>query len=341
MDTNKNNKTQAKKRAPWLTQEVISLTRLKASLWKRNQASKWKCSKLVQEYQIIRNKVKKPVPQRETNLKTSFQLTKITLLAYVNYKQSTPTGIQTLVKKGKLVYVKLEIANILNKQFESAFTYPESQISSLLNARTKEKLDNIKRKQYLIFWQKQTLTKADTDPNKKQECDLVHPYVLKEAALEFSEPLPLIFNHTMRSGEVQKVWLDDNVTPIFKKGSTTDPNNYRRISLTSVICKILEKLVKKELLAYFTNHKLLCDQQHGFVPHKPCRTNLLESIDLLTHLKANKLQVFLDFSKAFDKVYHPSLLEKLSKYCIAWNLLKWLGEDHSDWIIVMSGVPQG
>ena len=132
----------------------------------------------------------------------------------------------------------------------------------------------------------------------------------------------------MLTGEVPKVYLDANVTPLFKKGFRTDPSNYRPISLTSFICEILKKLVKKELLAYLTNHGLLCNQHRGFVPHKSCTINLLESIDALTHLKAKKLQadmVFLDLSKAIDKVHHPSLLEKLSKNGIAGNFLKWLG----------------
>ena len=58
-----------------------------------------------------------------------------------------------------------------------------------------------------------------------QECDMVNPYVLKEASVEFAEPLQLIFERSINTGKVPKVWLDAHVIPIFKKGATNDPGN--------------------------------------------------------------------------------------------------------------------
>ena len=167
----------------------------------------------------------------------------------------------------------------------------------------------------------------------------------------------MIFQQSLNSGEVPRSWLDANVTHISKKGAHTDPNNYRPISLASIICKLLEKIVKKELISHLTKNNLICDDQHGFVPSRSFTTNLLESLDLAIHLLAKKLHVdmvFLDFEKAFDKVHHPSLLIKLEKYGITGNILNWikaylsnriqrvvLGDTVSDWSPVVSGVPQG
>ena len=68
-----------------------------------------------------------------------------------------------------------------------------------------------------------------SDPHRPQGCDSVNPYVLKEEGV--------VFKNSLNTGKVlPKEWLEAYVTSIFKKGSQTDPNNYRPISLTSIIC---------------------------------------------------------------------------------------------------------
>ena len=142
-----------------------------------------------------------------------------------------------------------------------------------------------------------------------------------------------------------------------QKSSTLDPNNYRQISLTSVVCKLMEKMIKHEVLKHCINKRLLSDALHGFVPNKSCTTNLLESLYMMTKTLDNKIEmdlIFLDFAKAFDKVNHQLLKLKLENYGIKGNLLSWissflenrkqrvvLGETVSDWVSVTSGVPQG
>ena len=180
---------------------------------------------------------------------------------------------------------------------------------------------------------------------------------MREAAVELAEPLRMLFQHSLSTEEVPRAWLEANVTPIYKKGAHIDPNNYRPISLTSIICKLQEKIIKNEQIEHLRNNNLLCDEQHGFVPNRSCTTNLLESLDMATYLISKKLHVnmvFLDFAKAFDKVHHPSLLVKLEKYGIADNILNWikafltnrrqrvvLGDTISDWTPIVSGVLRG
>ena len=99
--------------------------------------------------------------------KRPFSWQKERLFAYVN---SSPTGIQTLVKIGKLVYDKQAIANILNKQFELAFTNLETQTSSVLNVRTKEKFDNIKITSKAVF---DLLTRESSTTNLLESIDVL------------------------------------------------------------------------------------------------------------------------------------------------------------------------
>jgi hypothetical protein len=159
-------------------------------------------------------------------------------------------------------------------------------------------------------------------------------------------------------GEVPEAWREANVAPLFKKkGSRLIPGNYRPVSLTSVPCKLLEKIVRDVVMDYLVKNNLISKQQHGFVKNKACVTNLLESTDFLTNSLARKNWVdllFLDFEKAFDKVPHRRLLQKLEAYGVSGSILKWieaflrnrrqrvvLGGECSEWESVCSGVPQG
>ena len=160
----------------------------------------------------------------------------------------------------------------------------------------------------------------------------------------------------MKTGIVPEKWKEANITPIFKKGSRVKKCNYRGISLTSVPGKIMEKLVKKVMLTHLTKYSLINEQQHGFVRLKSCVTNLLECLDIITQaINQGALVdlIFLDFAKAFDKVWHRGLILKLEALGFNGEILKWIeafltgrrqrvviGEITSEWKNVISGVPQ-
>ena len=72
--------------------------------------------------------------------------------------------------------------------------------------------------------------------------DDIHPRVLRELAEVIAELLSIIYQHSLLTGEVPEDWRLANVTPIYKKGCRVDPRNYRPVSLTSVLGKIMEQL---------------------------------------------------------------------------------------------------
>ena len=117
------------------------------------------------------------------------------------------------------------------------------------------------------------------------------------------------------------------MTAIFKKGKKTDPGNYRPVSLTSVISKIMESIVRDEIVSHLMKNGLITDAQHGFVPGRDCMTQLLECIeDWSRRLENNQVfdVIYTDFSKVFDSVPHERLFLKLDAIGIRGNVLKWI-----------------
>ncbi|KAF2350290.1 Reverse transcriptase domain [Trinorchestia longiramus] len=106
---------------------------------------------------------------------------------------------------------------------------------------------------------------------------------------------------------------------IFKKRYKQIPNNYRPISLTSVISKRIERLLKVRITKHLNDQNLITDTEHGFREKRSCHTNLLDFFGevncIYDHKKAVDL-VYLDFQKAFDKVPHERLMAKVEAHGI-------------------------
>ncbi|CAL4087000.1 unnamed protein product, partial [Meganyctiphanes norvegica] len=157
--------------------------------------------------------------------------------------------------------------------------------------------------------------------------DTIHPKVLKECAANLALPLFLIFRHSLDSGFLPLDWKLANVTPIYKKGVKSDPLNYRPISLTSVPCKVMERLVKNKIMDHLESNNLLSKHQHGFRSRRSCLTQLLEYFqEIHDFLDASDPvdAVYLDCKKAFDTVPHKRQIVKLKAYGITGKILKWI-----------------
>ena len=130
---------------------------------------------------------------------------------------------------------------------------------------------------------------------------------MKECANEIAPALKLIFEKSLSSGIVPTDWRRANVSPLFKKGSKFKPENYRPVSLTSVPCKIMERIIKDEIIGHLEKNELIRNTQHGFIASKSCVTNLLEFLEEVTKRidEGEPVDIIcLDFAKAFDKVCH-------------------------------------
>ena len=195
--------------------------------------------------------------------------------------------------------------------------------------------------------------KVDKSPGP----DNLYPLVLKECHEQLALPLFIIFRKSLDEGSLPEDWKIANVTPIFKKGPRSEPGNYRPVSLTSQVCKIMESLIRGNLLRHVENFNLQTEHQHGFTRNKSCLSNLLETLEAWTEALDHGYgvdAVYLDYMKAFDRVPHKRLMEKLHGYGIHGKAHTWISDfltkgkqrvvvkdATSEWIEVSSGVPQG
>ena len=118
--------------------------------------------------------------------------------------------------------------------------------------------------------------------------------------------LATLFRQTLKDGTVPQYWKVANVTPIFKKGSRSDPCNYRPISLTYVPCKLVKRIIRDALVKHMDSNNLFCKNQHGFRSGHSCTTQLLECLEDWTQAIDNGSTgdiIYLDFCKIFDNAW--------------------------------------
>lgn len=195
------------------------------------------------------------------------------------------------------------------------------------------------------------------DPTKASGPDVVSPRLIKEGANELAEPLSLLFNKLITNSVFPACWKQANVSPIFKKSDPSKPSNYRPISLLSCLGKLMERCVHKYLYNYVISNDILTTFQSGFIKGDSTvnqLTYLYNDISKAMDEGKEVRAVFCDISKAFDRVWHRGLLQKLSSIGIQGSLLNWfssylssrkqrvvIANSSSSWSTINAGVPQG
>ena len=166
-------------------------------------------------------------------------------------------------------------AEALNNFFSSVFT-----IEDTTNMPTFEDRPVLNTLNELNFTQanvQKILQKLKSD--KAQVLDGMHPRVLKELNTELAIPLFILFRKTLEYEQIPTAWKEGQIIPIFKKGDKSSVSNCRPVSLTTVISKVMETLVRNNIMEHLINKKLLTDAQHGFVSGRSCVTQLIETIE--------------------------------------------------------------
>ena len=166
---------------------------------------------------------------------------------------------------------------------------------------------------------------------------------IRQVLPPFAGEITIFFNFCLQNGIFPNQWKMSFVTPVFKKGDRTHVNNYRPISLLCCLSKVFERLVANHIMKYIISNNLVSQRQSGFMPNDSTTNQILHiTNDILESFEKGDetIVVFMDISKAFDRVWHRGLLVKLENNGIKGSLLKWFQSYLSDRYqrVVLNGV---
>ena len=145
--------------------------------------------------------------------------------------------------------------------------------------------------------------------------------------------MSIIFNKSFQSGHLPCDWKIAYITSIHKKGLRNAAGNYRPVSLTSTVVKLMESIIKSSIFNHLISNNLISSSQFGFLPGHSCSTQLLYVMDIITSSLDHGLSVdviYLDLQKAFDSVPHNRLLVQVESYGISGKFLAWIKSFLSD-----------
>ena len=343
----------AKYRPPWLTSEINKMIRKKQRCYNRA-----KNTNLEKDWTIFREtrkciqKALKTAHDNYTNKILTEDGDTKALWRYLKGLKKDTCGIGTLTKNGISATTPSDKAKLLNAQFSSVFTKENYKNIPSPAKRVSPNMTQIKVAPEGV---KKLLTNLKT--KKAMGPDFLPAIVLKECATEISHPLALIIQQSLDTSIVPNDWKEALITPIFKKGTRSDPANYRPVSLTSICCKIAEHIIVSQTMSHLDKFNLLSPNQHGFRSRVSCDTQLLITIHDFAEILNRKSQVdiaVLDFEKAFDKVAHHRLIKKLYSFNINYKVINWIQnflKKRTQTVVVdgfssgkesvTSGVPQG
>ena len=273
---------------------------------------------------------------------------------YANKKMKTINSLPPLIdQNGNLITDDQTKANIFNEVFQSVYCTDNGnplKLTSRINVD--ETLNNILIEEVII---KNLLQKLA--PKTSKTPDGLPAIFLKKVGGSISKFLCMFFQLSINTSTTPWQWRTAFIIPVYKKAARNNPLNYRPISLTSSVCRLLEKIICTFLLDHLFSKNLLSTNQHGFLPRRSSSTQLLSALNDW-HASLNSDEpvsvIYTDLAKAFDKVSHVKLLEVVKSYGIEGNLYNWIKsflsdrkqhvsikQSISESRDVLSGVPQG
>ncbi|EYB97204.1 hypothetical protein Y032_0142g2297 [Ancylostoma ceylanicum] len=278
------------------------------------------------------------------------------LFQYLRKKMKPLSSVRTITDQSSIpICSDQSKADALGKYFASVFqdnpnnSPPTSFLSSIGH----------KCSELLIHPEETLRFLKNLKPSTTESFDGIPQIVYKKCALALYKPLTHIFNISLLLGEVPDLWRNAIITPIPKVSETKYVSDSRPISIIPAPAKVMEKIIREKLQSWFQRFHIIPENQHGFLAGSSTLTNLADclfdwSVALNTGLSVDV--IYVDLSKAFDKVNHHILLTRLDFLGVSDQLLivRWLesyltsrkltvkvGTTFSEMYPCPSGVPQG
>lgn len=343
---------------PWVTPELIAQIKSKHSLYRAYLKTRTEATWL--RFTAQRNRVTTLLRRAKSNFIESTTNTshynKQHLYKLVRCLKKSPVRpIPGLIVDNQDVQDSQEKATALNEFFinqsrQSVHNTPTVIPDIRIDPQPGPSLDKICTSPTEV----ETLLRA-LDTKKSAGYDGINTRVLKEAAAQLAPSLCQLFNLSFQHSILPQDWKDATISPLFKKGDPHLCNNYRPISLLSVVSKVCERIVHSRLYKHLERY--LPPHQSGFRREDGTELQLARIIHEISASRDSGdavMACFFDLSKAFDRVWHDGLIAKLEHCNVAGTVLSWLRAyltgrrqrvavegTTSDWLLIPAGVPQG
>ena len=230
-------------------------------------------------YHSIRNKItctnREAHTKYQSNLFTSDgEINRGKFWKYIKSIRKDQHGIAPLNVNDTVIVNSKDKAEALNCQFQSVFTHEDLSHLPSCYGPSQPVIPDISISVDGVLNLLKTL-----DTKKASGPDQIPARILKLCAEEIAPILTVIFIQSLNSGFIPKDWLSANITPVFKKGDRSKPNNYCPISLTSICCKIFEHILYHHIIEHLNTNSILIDQQFGFRSGHSCEAQLISVVE--------------------------------------------------------------
>ena len=341
----------------WFSHDTIHLIKMKRRLYNRliKSPSDGIKFRYKQISNLVRFKTRQDTESHVSSLSNKFFGSPKPFWRWLNSFKGNRSPIPPLLHNNDNVTVDTLKAETFNAYFSSVFTVDDGSDVPMLKETLTFNSSIIDSIRFTIEDVYDELINLKCD--KACGPDLLPSRLLKLGAEFIAPSLAQLFQESLSTGKLPLDWTSANIVPVHKKGDKHLTSNYRPISLTSVIIKIMERIIHRQVVTILEQHNLINDCQFGFRHKHSTVSLLLEAVNDWANTLENRNSahcVFLDLAKAFDSVSHPRLLIKLEALGITGDLLNWfkaflsdrrqrvvVNGQFSSWLPVTSGVPQG
>ena len=320
------------RKSPWVTTELLRQIHKRNYLKKlavsTNDSSYW------QQYKTARNQTNNEIKQAKRNFFTeNLELNKTnprktwSLINELSSRKCSSRNISEIKVQDKVINSPQEMAQAFNDHFVNIGPSLAQEVP-VTDKEPESYLTPTKSSFCIRPPSISVVCKLLSEINEKKASglDQIPCKLLKIAADIVGPSLTEIFTSSIETAVFPSEWKLAKVTPVFKKGMKDDLNNYRPISVISVVSKVFERLVYNQFYEYLNANQLLASCQSGFRSLHSTLTALLEANDSWSiNIDKGLLNgvVFVDLKKAFDTIDHEILLCKLAYYGVEQRSLSW------------------
>ncbi len=303
----------------WFTPKVIKLIKQKSHLWNKAKKSGLRTDK--EKFENLRRIVKKEIEyaykefilHAEKNITANPQ----EFWKFVNLKRKNPGIPSNMTYKDESIAGGENLVRSFADHFKSVF-----RLSSFHNVTATS--GSLFQSNILTdtFSDEKVFKKLkDLKPKFTAGPDMIPAFLVKDCAAVFCKPLKFLYNLAISTQTFPNIWKISKIIPLFKKDDRSIIENYRPISILDNFSKVFESLLFDTVSHQISNH--ISDYQHGFVQGRSTVTNLTSICQFISESLDSGFQtdvVYTDFSKAFDRIDHGILQNKLFNSDLSDNM---------------------